>query len=210
EKQRVFTARLCEMAADGALVVLGVRADFYAQVLRYPSLLAAVRDGQLTVGPMTEHELRQAIVEPAVKGHAELAHGLVGVLVREGPPRGASRAKGGPDGGALPLLSHALYAMWKHTQGRRLTGESYREVGGIDGGVAATADRVYLDLPEPQRELARRLFLDLVNVSVDGFDTRRRVKLEVLIGDDGHAAELRQVLDRFVAQPPVHVDAHPV
>lgn len=210
EEQRVFTARLCEMAADGALVVLGVRADFYAQVLRYPSLLDAVRDGQLTVGPMTEHELRQAIVEPAAKANAELEPGLVELLVREVSPRDVSRTQDAHDAGALPLLFHALYAMWKHTQGRRMTGDSYREVGGIDGAVAATADRVYWDLSEPQRELARRLFLDLVHVSVDGRDTRRRVELDVLIGDDGHAQQLRQVLDRFVAQRLITVDADTV
>src|SRR5262249_29325863 len=113
EKQQAFTVRLCEMAAAGALVVLGVRADFYAQVLRYPSLLAAVRAGQLTVGSMTEHELRQAIVGPAGKAEAELEPGLVELLVREVSPRGASRAQGAHDAGALPLLSHALYAMWK-------------------------------------------------------------------------------------------------
>src|SRR5262249_52444040 len=88
EKQRAFTARWGELAADGALVVLGVRADFYAQVLRYPSLLAAVRDSQLTVGPMSEDELRQAIVEPAGKAKAELEPGLVELLVREVSPRG--------------------------------------------------------------------------------------------------------------------------
>lgn len=210
EKQGAFTARLCEMATDGALVVLGVRADFYAQVLQYPSLLAAVRDGQFTVGPMTEHELRQAIVEPAGKANAELEPGLVELLVREVSPRGVSRAQAAHDAGALPLLSHALYAMWKHTQGHRLTGDSYREVGGIDGAVAATADRVYRGLTQLQRELARRLFLDLVHVSVDGSDTRRRVKIDVLLGDDGHAKQLRQVLDRFVAQRLVTVDADTV
>jgi hypothetical protein len=40
-ERRVFIAALCA-AADpgGAVVVLGLRADFYAQVLRYPQLVA--------------------------------------------------------------------------------------------------------------------------------------------------------------------------
>jgi hypothetical protein len=89
--------------------VLGLRADFYAQALRYSQLVAAVQTSQLAVGPMTEPELREAIVEPARKAKTNIEDGLVDLLLRDVAPRGDSRAgQGAHDAGVLPLLSHAL------------------------------------------------------------------------------------------------------
>ncbi len=53
--------------ACGNVVVLGLRADFYTQALSHPELVAAIGDGQITVGPMDEAGLRAAIAEPARK-----------------------------------------------------------------------------------------------------------------------------------------------
>ncbi|WP_117215021.1 hypothetical protein [Micromonosporaceae bacterium CPCC 204380] len=89
-------------------------------------------------------------------------------------PRGGT-GEGARDTGVLPLLSHALYATWSQALGRRLTIADYRKVGGIHGAVAATADAVYHTLTEHQRDLARQLFISLVQVSADAADTRRRL-----------------------------------
>jgi hypothetical protein len=55
ERQR-FVAALCAAAArpHGALVIVALRADFYGAALRCPQLLDAVRQRQVTVGPMSE------------------------------------------------------------------------------------------------------------------------------------------------------------
>ena len=211
EERRVFIAALCAAATGpaGALVVLGLRADFYAQVLRYPQLVAAVQAGQLAVGPMNEAELREAIVEPARKAKADIEEGLVELLLREVAPRSRSRVgEAAHDAGVLPLLSHALYATWHHGQGRRLTIAGYRDVGGIDGAVATSASKVYDELAEHQQELARRLFLNLVHISADTADTRRRVTTAELVAGYGHAqaAEMEDVLDRFVVQRLITAD----
>ncbi|MDH2424959.1 helix-turn-helix domain-containing protein [Sphaerisporangium sp. TRM90804] len=213
--EEVFTQcaddeRACLVAAlraagspeGGALVVIGLRADFYAQALRSPPL-AAVLDGQLAVGPMAEAGLREAITEPARKARTEIEDGLVELLLREVTPRGGvARGEGAHDPGVLPLLSHALYATWRQGGGRELTVAAYHAVGGIDGAVAASAGAVYDELTEGQRELARHLFLQLVHVAADTADTRRRVPVaELLAGHDGvRAAELEEVFDRFVGQ----------
>lgn len=209
-ERRVFIAALCAAVdSGGAVVVLGLRADFYAQVLRYPQLVAAVQTGQLTVGPMTKAQLRAAIVEPARKARTDIEEGLVELLLREVAPRCDSRAgEGAHDAGVLPLLSHALCATWHHGQGRRLTIAAYRKVGGIDGAVAASASTVYDQLTTQQQQLARRLFLSLVHIGAETADTRRRVSTAELLADygDDQAAEMHDVLDRFVAQRLITAD----
>ncbi|MEV6873446.1 hypothetical protein [Amycolatopsis sp. NPDC051128] len=182
-----FVAALAAAAEAGRTIVLGLRADFYGHVLRYPELVAAVRDGQLALGPMIDDELRRAVLEPARRARVAVEDGLVDLLLSELTPPGGHREAGG-----LPLLSHALYATWRHSDGRRLTIAGYRAVGGIDGAVATTATTVYESLTEPQRILARRLFLSLVHVAPDTADTRRRVPAASL------PAGVREVLDLFI------------
>jgi hypothetical protein len=82
-----------------ALVVAAVRADFLGRLLAYPPLKAAVDAGLLTVGPMSEAELRLTVTGPAAEAGlavepamaeaviAELREGAVG-----GPASGAQAA----------------------------------------------------------------------------------------------------------------------
>ncbi|MET8156769.1 helix-turn-helix domain-containing protein [Sphaerisporangium sp. NPDC005289] len=182
ERRRFVTA--VQDLARGNVVVLGLRADFYTQALGHPELVAAIADGQIAVGPMDEAGLRAAIAEPAGKAGLDLEPGLVELILRDLAP-GA---------GVLPLLSHALYATWRHSQGRTLTVADYRAAGGIGGAVALSADTAYAELTEPQRALARRLLLHLVRVAQDTADTRRRVHRDQLPED------AEDVLRRFIAQ----------
>jgi transcriptional regulator with XRE-family HTH domain len=207
EERQVFIAALCAAASHSALVLLGLRADFYAQALRYPQLITAAQTSQVAVGPMSETELRAAIAEPAHKAHTDIEDGLVELLLHEVAPR-AGAGQVAHDAGVLPLLSHALYATWHQGQGRYLTITNYRAVGGIDGAVAASASKVYDQLTPPQQELARRLFLNLVHVAADTADTRRRMTTaELLAGSEAdEAAEMEDVLDRFIAQRLITAD----
>ncbi|MGH3900738.1 MAG: hypothetical protein ACRDTA_21335 [Pseudonocardiaceae bacterium] len=209
DERQLFIAALCAAAAEpnGALVVVGLRADFYDPVLRYPQLLTAVRERQITVGPMSEIELREVITHPADKAKIKIEEGLVELLLGEVCPRRASGA------GVLPLLSHALYATWEKGQGRRLTITDYQQVGGIDRAVAASAEKVYAELTAGQQDLTRRMFVSLVHVHSDAADTHRRVPLEELLGEllgDGDGDELDGVLERFIAERLITIDADTV
>lgn len=209
EKERhLFIAALCAAATgpDAALVIIGLRADFYAHALRHPQLVAALRERQITVGAMNDDELREVITQPALKAKMTVEDGLVELLLRDVCPRNGLVAHGA---GVLPLLSHALYATWAQSNGHRLTTDDYREVGGVDGAVAASAEKIFADLPPTQQELARHLFLRLVHVHADTADTRRRVPLGELFGG-ANADELGDVLDRFVAQRLVTIDTETV
>ncbi|GLX98207.1 helix-turn-helix domain-containing protein [Herbidospora sp. NBRC 101105] len=189
DERRRFVGALCERAS-GAVVVLGLRADFYTQALGHPELVAAISENQIAIGPMDETGLRAAITEPARKAGLDLEPGLVDLILRDL----------GPGAGVLPLLSHALYATWRHCRGRTLTIDGYQAVGGIAGAVAVSADAAYHELAPPQRESARRLLLHLVHLSPDTADTRRRVPRA------GLPAGAADVLGRFVAHRLVTAD----
>ncbi|MGW2385603.1 nSTAND1 domain-containing NTPase [Streptomyces sp. NPDC001658] len=200
-----------------ALVVIGLRADFYAQALRYPRLAEALQNHQVVVGPLSAEEMRRAITGPARKARLEVESGLVELLARDLAPRsgsGSQESAAAHDPGTLPLLSHALHATWQRAPRGRLTVEAYRASGGIHDAVSRTAETVFADLSDVQRELARLVFLRLVHVTDDTLPTRRRAQrreLEGLAGPDGAPpAEPAAVLAAFVEQRLVTADSETV
>jgi WD40 repeat protein len=208
ERQAFITALLALTSAgtpltdahdrQNALVMIGLRADFFPHAMRYRELIPALQV-PLIVGQMTETELRSAIVEPARKAKLDVDEGLVQIILRDLAPPDASAAH---DVGALPLLSHALLATWHGAQRGRLTESAYRESGGISGAVALTADRVYEELSTGQRDVARRLFLRLVQVNADSADTRRRVRRDELVDEESaaEASDFAEILGVFVRE----------
>jgi WD40 repeat protein/transcriptional regulator with XRE-family HTH domain len=181
ERSAVVQA-LCAAAAPGpaappALVVLGIRADFYPRCLAYPDLLPAVTDHQVAVGAMSRDELVEAIAGPADAAALTVEPGLVELLVRD---LGVDERRDSYEPGSLPLLSHALLMTWQQRTDDRLTVAGYQVTGGVHGAVAATAERVYTQLDDAAQHAARRLLLRLVRVGEEGGDTRRRVHRDLL------------------------------
>ncbi|HEX2805892.1 MAG TPA: helix-turn-helix domain-containing protein, partial [Kineosporiaceae bacterium] len=105
----------------------------------------------------------------------------------------------GHDPGALPLMSFALLETWQRGRRSRLTVEDYVAAGGIQGAVAAAAERVYEQLSPDLAEATRQLFLRLVAVSNETADTRRRVTAAELGLDTPEGDATADVLERFVA-----------
>ncbi|MCE7010947.1 hypothetical protein LWC34_50315 [Kibdelosporangium philippinense] len=181
-----------------ALVVLGVRADFYGQCLDYPELAEALQDRQMVLGAMAATELREAITRPARAVGVQLETGLVDLLMRD---LGAStRTRGGSyDAGALPLLSHALLATWQRRQAGKLTIAGYRAAGGIHGAVAATAEQAWAELTSAAKSATPEVMLRLVHVGRDTRDTRRRSTRDEIVersADPNAAAEALEALAR--------------
>jgi WD40 repeat protein len=199
---QAFIAALCALPSP-ALVVLGLRADFYARALTYPNLAAALRARQIVVGPMSEAQLRQAITEPARLAKLNVQDGLVELLLRDLAQPARSGAAGAPyEPGALALLSRALLAVWKRCRGGLLTVAAYEASGGIRDAMARTAETAFGTLTADQRRQARRLFLLLVQIT-DGAVVRRRLPIDVV--KDGTDAD---VLATFIAQRLITVDAY--
>lgn len=222
-----FFDEIGTLAADAgpgsALVVLGMRADFYARATAYPVLRQAMQSRQVVVGAMSATEVRQAIIRPARAVGLTLEAGLTERLLRdlgvdegggagENPGtdgdqtrEGSLSAGGGYEPGRLPLLAHALRATWQYRNGNRLTIAGYEATGGIAGAIARTAEDVYARLDEPGQAAARQIFLGLVRVGEatgdgDGTaDTRRRVAADSLLGRAADPVAARTALDAFTA-----------
>src|SRR5215468_10630140 len=67
-ERAAFVAGLGALAAplpSAAIVVVGMRADFYPRAVAYDVLADAIQGSHLVVGPMSEDEVRSVIVEPA-------------------------------------------------------------------------------------------------------------------------------------------------
>jgi hypothetical protein len=182
--RRRFIRALVDLA-DGpdsrATVVLGIRADFYARCADYPELVSLLQDHQVVVGAMTAPELRQVIEGPAGRAGLVLEPGLTQTILGDL----------GNEPGALPLLSHALFATWQHRRERTLTLAGYAGTGGVPKAIAQSAEAVYEDLDPDQRSIAKGVFLRLTALGEGTADTRRRARRAELVGDqDASAVEL--------------------
>jgi WD40 repeat protein/transcriptional regulator with XRE-family HTH domain len=153
-----------------ALVVAAVRADFVGRLIAYPPLKAALEAGPLTVGPMSEAELRLAITGPAAEAGLTVEPAVVEAVIaelREGSVEGLGS-------GVLPLMSQAMAATWEHREGRELTLRSYRRAGGVADAVNRSAQAAYDTLTSAQKDAARLVFTQLTVITPDGQFARRR------------------------------------
>jgi hypothetical protein len=168
------------------VVVLTMRADFYAKCATHPDLAAAISAHQFLVSPMEESDLRQAIEAPAWRVGLDLEPGLVATILEDV----ASQP------GALPLLQHALLELWERRRGTMLTLEGYRESGGVEGAIARRADAIYDSFTPAQQAIARSVLLRLTQPGEGTEDTRRRATLDELTT----APEEREAVEHVVGQ----------
>ncbi|MFJ3306034.1 hypothetical protein ACIPSA_23475 [Streptomyces sp. NPDC086549] len=189
------------------LVVLGIRADFYEQCLAHPELADALQHRHMVLGPLTTTELREAVTGPAKAVGLELEPGLAELIVRE---VSVDSPGGAHDAGALPLLSHALLATWQRRKAGRLTLAGYRAAGGIQGAVAATAERAWSGLDPAARSAARLLLLRLVRLGEDTQATRRRGTRRQLSDESTDPGKTEESLEALVRARLVTLDAETV
>jgi WD40 repeat protein/transcriptional regulator with XRE-family HTH domain len=190
EERASFIGNLLTAASETVgpvIILITLRADFYAPCANYPPLREALARGQEYIGAMNNEELRRAIEEPARRGRWELEPGLVDLLLHDV----------GHEPGALPLLSHALFETWQRRRGRMMTLSGYASSGGVRGAIAETAETVFSDqFTREQRAIARRIFLRLTELGDEAGagDTRRRATFNELILKPEEANTTRAVL----------------
>src|SRR5215212_6283769 len=190
EERASFISNLLIAASemDGPVIlVITLRADFYAHCASYPQLREALAHHQEYMGAMNNEELRHAIEEPAQRGRWEFEPGLVDVLLHDV----------GHEPGALPLLSHALLETWQRRRGRVMTLSGYASSGGVRGAISETAETVFTDqFTHEQQAIARRIFLRLteLNDETSMADTRRRATFNELILNPEESANTHAVL----------------
>lgn len=177
DERTAFINNLLTAAAepDGrVIIIMMMRADFYAHCANYSQLREALAKHQEYIGAMNQEELRRAIEEPAQRSRWEFEPGLVDVLLHDV----------GHEPGALPLLSHALLETWQRRRGRMMTLSGYASSGGVRGAIAETAETVFTDqFTHEQQAIARRIFLRLTELADETSmaDTRRRATFNELI-----------------------------
>jgi hypothetical protein len=162
-----------------------LRADFMERALQSDALTQMLQDADVKLGPMDEHELRTAIVEPAQALGVRFANGLPERLLRDTMTRQMSlkQETGGAGlAGRLPLLEFALSELWMRQRGGMIGHDTYDDpdagIGGIEGALRQHAERVYSHLAEATKPRAQRLFRRLVARGPGLNDVRRIVPRE--------------------------------
>ena len=195
EERTRFLALLDRLRrVDRCVVVLAMRADFYADLMT--SVLWPIGRGErVEIAPLRGAALREAILRPAVDAGVHLEPVLVERLLHDA----------GEEPGALSLVQETMVLLWERRIRRLLTVSAYEDLGGqgrsgLAAALATRADAALAALSPAQQTIARRIFLRLVQLGEGRQDTRRPQPVEALRapGDDPvlFDATLRHLTDR--------------
>lgn len=143
-------------------IVLIMRVDFLKSALEHRAFAGVLQDSTHFLGAMTHDELADAIQRPAAAFDVQFEEGLVERLITDV----------GIDPGRLPLLQFALTLLWAEQSDGRITHAAYEQIGEVEGALAGYAEDVVKRLSADEQELARRLFVQLVQPGA-GADTKR-------------------------------------
>ena len=183
ESLRVATAD----PASRVRVIATLRADFYDRPLRYARMGQLFGSTTEVLSPLTPEELERAIVRPAERSGLQVDRALA--------PEIAADVSEQP--GSLPLVQYALTELYDRRREGRLTIEAYREIGGVGGALAASAEHLYATRQPAGREAVRQIFLRLVALGEGTADTRRRVPLSELTALEVDVSAMESALDTY-------------
>ncbi|MCP4697954.1 MAG: AAA family ATPase [Gammaproteobacteria bacterium] len=192
-EQQAFIAVLlaaAQAAHTPLWVVLTLRSDFLGETQSYSALNRLIARQSVIVPAMQPEELRQAIERPA----QALGHPLDAPTVTLLLEQSAGRQ------GALPLLQFALLRIWQGMAQGMPPAETLAQIGGVGGALAQTAEALFKSLSEAKQQIARRVFLKLVQLGEGSRDTRRRAAFAEMVAHGEDAEAVQAVLNRFARQ----------
>ncbi len=196
-EHQIFIENLIHAAGDRAgrvSVIITLRSDFLGETQRHPALNQVIASQGAIVPAMSEEELQQAITKPAeIAGHP-LHEAVVTLLLKDTQGRE----------GALPLLQFALTRIWEGLKKGAEPIETLEKIGGVGGALADEAQRIYQSLNDEEKQIARRVFLGLVQLGEGTSDTRRRARINSLVSYKEQPEYVRRVINRF-AHPGVRL-----
>ncbi|MEL6554611.1 MAG: hypothetical protein AAFQ63_14255 [Cyanobacteria bacterium J06621_11] len=195
KERHIFINNLLAAASDPSryvVVILTLRSDFLREVqqdrLANGTTLSELFSSQgFLVPAMTLANLREAIVKPAEQAGYRLEPAVVDLLIEKTKERE----------GALPLLQFALQRIWNGLAEEIDPVITLREIGGVGGALADKAQEIYDRLTEAEQEIARRVFIGLVQLGEGTRDTRRRVTVNTLIVQYDTPERVQQVIRQF-------------
>lgn len=162
-------------------IIFTVRADFYADLMN-SFLWSLIQPSRLEILPLDETGLRQAIIHPAEALGVFIEPALVEKLVDD--------SVGEP--GVLPLLQETLVLLWEKLERHFLPLRAYEALvltrdsfgktnnqhkTGLQIAISRRADAALASLKinaEKQRNIARRIFIRLIQFGEGRPDTRRQ------------------------------------
>jgi len=170
-------------------VLLTLRSDYEDNVAKLGSFQPLFESAQVRVMPLSEAELRDAILKPAELVGLKFENGVVDALLHDilGEQAG------------LPLLQFALLKLWENRKHDRVTWEAYQSLGGVRLALATSADSFYRSLNLLQdQDTARRILLRMVRPNEGLEITSSRIRRADLhrTGDD--PGRIDRVLGRLV------------
>ncbi|BDM83852.1 hypothetical protein AM10699_67130 (plasmid) [Acaryochloris marina MBIC10699] len=168
--------------------IITLRSDFLGVTQKYPKFNQLISSQGFLVPAMSVEELQEAITKPAELAEHPLDPSTVKLLIEQTEGRE----------GALPLLQFALTRIWSGLINGKEPVDTLGEIGGVGGALACEAQRIYDSLDPEQQEIARRVFLGLVQLGEGTKDTRRRTNLKLVISHRDSLQQVQNVIDYFV------------
>ena len=173
-------------------LVLVMRADFQGKFSEheYSGLATKIDQNLVRVMPMTEDELKQAIIEPGKKVGLEIDRELVNQMIAD--------VSGSP--GDLPLMQYTLTELWEKRTLGRLTINEYTRLGGVKEALKKRANQIYESLSSEEQLIAKQIFLELTHLGEGTEDTRRQVFQEYLFIQRRSPELVEKVLQRLAKE----------
>ncbi len=201
EQQRDFLHTVVDAAErhDRLSVVLVVRLDELHRFFEFPEVSRYVRDAHELVLPLSEGELRTAIVEPARRAGVTVDPELVRRVV----------ADAADQPGALPHVSTALAETWARHRDGLLDVDSYDDAGGVRGAIASTAEKLWSSASDDARERLRAVLVRMTRPAFDETVTRPAVRRSVPLVDIDAAGQ-RPIVELLRERRLVVVGEHDV
>lgn len=180
QQGRFFTILMLLREQPRCTVVLALRAAFFEDLMS-SGLWPVDKDHRLEIAPLRGERLREAIEKPAAAVKVTIEESLVVLLLEDA----------GDEPGRLTLLQTTLERLWGEVRNGVLARAAYEKLS-TDGqrriaiALVEKADQAFYKLSSAQREIARRIFLRLVQFIEGRPDTRRQQPLSALIdvGED--------------------------
>jgi formylglycine-generating enzyme required for sulfatase activity len=166
-------------------IVATLRLDFYQLCSKDLRVWDALRSHYL-LPRLARERLRDVIIQPAKLAGMPIDSGLADAMI----------AEASPEPGGLALLEHALSLLWERRKGPTPISDVYKAIGRLKGAVQAHADSVLTNKlkSDAERDLARRLFLELTALGEGREDSARLVPKAKLEGLSPQASKVLSVL----------------
>jgi len=191
ERQQFFECVLgtLDRPGDQLRLVLVMRVDFLKKCLEqdYAGLAKKIQNNLVAVTSMNRQELEQAITAPAKQVGLEIETGLVDQM----------RVDVGSALGSLPLLQFALTELWKRRTATHLTFAAYHKLGSLRGALEQQAEEAYTSLSQEEQDVAKRIFLALIQPGQGTEDTSRQAFQQELVALHRSEAVVIRVIQKL-------------